>query len=364
MMLNPYNYSISGHLQNNLLASPMQAHLSSHYAANTNSLIHTYNDGITRLLRLSDKARMLTQQRLAADPNYTLGRGIGVKLAWEYEKLDFKLGGRGSEKWMSPHKEEILTTGKISGAEGHHAQNVADHPVEQSNPFNIKFYKNREDHLNKGHGGDFHNESDMPMIDRHKMVKNTKNKSVVKNEFKGAGIAAIIGFGTAATISYIIELSKNGISYETFKNATRTAFINGAIGAGFGTGSYLVYRGIELAADYAIKKMGIKLSEHALKGVKGSVAGGVLIAGTSVYGYLQLRKEGYSVQDSLIETGKQAAFPTVTLVLSICGGPIGITISTISTLGYMGYSIFMDSKLAKEIIILQLELLYLRALNK
>lgn len=65
---------------------------------------------------------------------------------------------------------------------------------------------------------------------------------------------------------------------------------------------------LSLAADYAIKKMGIKLSEHALKGVKGSVAGGVLIAGTSVYGYLQLRKEGYSVQDSLIETGKQACF--------------------------------------------------------
>lgn len=360
-MLKPYNYSLSGQLQNSLLTSPVQAQLSFTHTANSQSFVNTYNTGISRLLRLTDKAKILTQKRLSADPSYTLGRGIGVKLAWEYEKLDFQLGGRGSEKWMQPHKDELISKGRISGAEGHHAQNVADHPTKQSNPNNIKFYKNRESHLNQGHGGNFHNESDMPMIDRPKMVKNTRNKSIVKNELRGVGIAAIIGFGTTATMSYIIELSKNGVSYETFKEATTTATINGMVGAGLGVGTYLIHRGIGLATDYAVKKFGVQLSEQALKGVKGGVAGGLLIASTSVYEYWKLRKGGYCIQDSLIETGKQSAIPTVTLALSLYGGPVGKTIGIVTTLGYMVYSVyyeFMNQKLADELVKLQLELLY------
>ena len=361
MMSKPYN--ISELLENNLLTSPIQAHLSLHCAAKTNSLIHTYNKGITRLQGLSDKARTLTRQRLEADPNYTFGRGIGVKLAWEYEKLDLELGGKGSEEWMYSHKEEILTTGKVRGAQGHHAKNVANHPQEQSNPHNIKFYKNGENHRNQGHGGDFRNESNMPMIDRDKMVKNTKNKSIIKNELKGIRDAAIIGFAISATMSYIIELYRNDISYENFKDATRTATINGAKGAFLGIGSYTVYRGVDLAVEFIIKKIAVKAPDNVLKGVKGGVAGGILITGTSLYEYLQLRKEGYNHQDSLIETGKQAAFPTVTLILSLCG-PIGFTFGIFLTFGYMGYSFYTDSKLAKDLTRLQLELLYKKTLNK
>lgn len=368
MQIKPYRQNLSKQLHSNLLTSPMQAQISFHVAANTYSTLQTYTEGITRLMRLTEKARMLTQQRLAVDPNYTFGRGIGVKLAWEYEKLDFKLGGKGSESWMSGYKDEILQTGKVSGAEGHHAQNVADHPMEQSNPNNIKFYKNKEDHLNYGHGGDFHNESDMPMIDRPKMVKNTKDKTIAKNELKGVGIAAIIGMGTSVTMSYIIELSKNGISYESIKEATKVAAVNGLIGAGLGAGSYLLYRGIEIAVDYAIRKLAIQLSERALKGVKGGIPGGILIAGTSVYGYMQLRKEGYSIQDSLIETGKQSAYPTATLALSLCfPGPIGVGIGIVSTLGYMGYSIFEEycnQKLKEELLILQLNLMIIKMSQK
>ncbi len=365
MIIQPYNFNLAGRLQSNLVTSPIHAQMSSHVASNTLAFNTDFNQKYNHINMLSERGVMRTQQRLMSNPNYRGGRGIGVKNAWRYEQFDMEMGGSGSGgSWMFTKKDEIVTTGKAKGAEGHHAQNVADHPLEQSNPDNIIFFKDRKDHLQKGHGGDFHNESDMPMIDRKRMVRNTNTKRIIKNEIKGVGIAAIIGFGTTATMSYIIELSKNGISYETFKNASRTAAINGTIGAGFGIGSYLVYRGVELVADYAIKKMGIQLSEGALKGIKGGVAGGILIAGTSAYGYWQLRNEGYSVQDSLIETGIQSIFPTVTLALSLYGGPIGLTIGTVSTLGYMGYSLFMDNKIAKELILLQLELLYLRALKK
>ena len=368
MFFQPYNYSLSGQLQNNLIASPIHAQMSSYVAARTQNVIQTHASGLGRLMRLTEKARLLTQQRLAADPNYTLGRGIGVKLAWEYEKLDFQLGGRGSEKWMSSHKEEILHEGKVVGAEGHHRQNVADHPVEQSNPNNIKFYKNKEDHLNQGHGGDFHNESDMPMVDRPKIVTKTRNKTIVKNELKGAGIAAIIGFGTAASMSMIIELSKNGVSYESLKEASKLAIQNGAMGAGFGAFSYAIYRGVEVAVDSVISKYAISLSEKGLKGVKGGIAGGLIILGSSTYSYIQMRNEGYSVQDSILETGKQATFPVATLAASLYfGGPIGAGIGAVSTLGYMGYSLlvdYLDKKFMEELLIFQLEFFYNKMCGK
>ena len=39
---------------------------------------------------------------------------------------------------------------KVRGAEGHHQKNVADHPEDQGDPDNIKFYKSRKEHLEKG----------------------------------------------------------------------------------------------------------------------------------------------------------------------------------------------------------------------
>ena len=57
--------------------------------------------------------------------------------------------------------QEIKETGKVRGAEGHHQKNVADHPEDQGDPDNIKFYKSRKEHLEKGHNGDFHNSSDL-----------------------------------------------------------------------------------------------------------------------------------------------------------------------------------------------------------
>ena len=361
MLFQPYNYSLSGQLQNNLIVSPIQAHTSSYCAAQTSNFNTEFNTGFSRLSRLSENGMIRTQQRLAADPTYKGGRSIGVKNAWRWEKFDVQMGGGGSENWMAAYKDEILETGKIKGAQGHHARNVAHHPEDQANSNNIIIYRDEKEHRIKGHNGDFHNESDMPMVDRQKMVRRTNTKRVVKNETIGAGIAAIIGFGTAASMSMIIELSKNGVSYESLKEASKLAIQNGFMGAGFGTVSYAIYRGVEVAVDYTIKKYAIQLSEKGLKGVKGGVAGGLIIAGTSIYNYVQMRNEGYSVQDSLFETGKQAAYPTATLALSLYfSGPIGVGIGILSTLGYMGYCYLnehWDQKLMEELLILQLDLM-------
>ena len=84
---------------------------------------------------------------LANDPGYKGARNDGVKLAWDYEKADVEMGGRGSSKWNNSQRQEIKDTGRVRGAEGHHQKNVSDHPEDQGDPDNIKFYKSKKEHL-------------------------------------------------------------------------------------------------------------------------------------------------------------------------------------------------------------------------
>lgn len=129
------------------------------------------------------------------------------------------MGGSGSANWNKSQQQEILENGSIRGAEGHHQRNVADHPYDQANPDNIKFYESRQEHLQNGHNGDWRNESDAPMIDKDEMLRHTNRKRVIGNELKGVGIAAIIGFATGASIGFIVTLAQNGLSPESFKLA-------------------------------------------------------------------------------------------------------------------------------------------------
>lgn len=66
--------------------------------------------------RLQDKVN----DKLATDPNYTGSRNDGVSLAWEYEKADIEMGGRGSNNWNESEQQDILSRGTVRGAEGHH----------------------------------------------------------------------------------------------------------------------------------------------------------------------------------------------------------------------------------------------------
>lgn len=156
---------------------------------------------------------------LAKDSEYTGARNDAVKLAWDYEKADVEMGGRGSSDWDDAQCQEIKETGKVRGAEGHHQKNVADHPEDQGDPDNIKFYKSRKEHLEKGHNGDFHNSSDAPKIDKDKMLKKTNSKRVFRNEIKGIGIAAAIGIGVGFTIGFAVSLAQTGVTPDSIKYA-------------------------------------------------------------------------------------------------------------------------------------------------
>ena len=63
-------------------------------------------------------------------------------------------------------KERIAKeNGKIKGYEGHHINNVKDHPELARNPDNIKFLKGRREHLDE-HGGNFKNKTSGDLINR------------------------------------------------------------------------------------------------------------------------------------------------------------------------------------------------------
>ena len=123
-----------------------------------------YNSLLDVLMTRRAELAQTVQNNLSHNPNYIGSRNAGVKLAWQYEKADIELGGNGSANWSYDEKQQILNskTGTVSGVEGHHQKNVADHPEYQADPDNIKFYRTKEEHLQNGHDGNFQNGATQP----------------------------------------------------------------------------------------------------------------------------------------------------------------------------------------------------------
>jgi len=160
---------------------------------------NTYNKQFIEIMkRLTDQRNDIQQkvnEALAKNPNDTSNRQAGVRLARQYEQAEILMGGKGTADWSDSEMEEFKKTGTVRGSEGHHINNVADHPDQQGNPDNIRIAKDREEHQ-KMHGGDFRNKTEGDLIDRDKRLKDTNNRRVIKNELSGLGMAAAIGFGT------------------------------------------------------------------------------------------------------------------------------------------------------------------------
>lgn len=306
-------------------------------------------------------------EKLATDPNYTGARQNGVSLAWEYEKADIEMGGRGSNNWNESEQQDILSRGTVRGAEGHHQKNVADHPEYQADPDNIKFYRSKKEHLQKGHDGDWKNESDAPKIDKEEMLKNTNRKRVIKNELRGAGLAALIGFATGASIGFIVSLAQNGISPESIKGALKDGGIFGVEGATLSIVSYGISRlvgGIATSAlTGVLTKLGIDVTENIANACNMGAVGSIVIIATSIYSYIKLRQQGMSVNDSLSCLGKQmvisvASLAATVIVQSVYGGPasiaVGVGISAIM-LSYSMYNIYHNKVLADRIQVYSIE---------
>lgn len=293
-----------------------------------------------------DKIAAKVAQGLANDPSYTGARGDGVSLAWKYEKADIMMGGSGSENWSPEEQQEIKdnisidgdnTRGGVRGAEGHHQKNVADHPEDQGDPDNIKFYRSRKEHLEQGHDGDWSNESDAPKTDKNAMLEKTNSKRVFKNELRGIGIAAAIGIGVGFTIGFAVTLAQSGITPDSVK----AAFVNGAKGGaesgvlsviGYGVGRTIGETAVA-AVTGLLGNIGIEVTENISKLCSMGVVGTMMVAVFSVYQFAKLKLKGVTTHDALVQVGKQALFSLSLLAVSIvvqgvCGGCAGIIVST------------------------------------
>ena len=311
-----------------------------------------YNTQLSSYIEIFREERGRIAQKvtegLSNDPSYTGARGDGVNLAWKYEQADIEMGGNGSAKWNQRQKQEIRDTGKVRGAEGHHQQNVSDHPTEQGNPNNIKFYKSRKEHLEKGHDGDFRNESNAKMIDKDKMLRNTNHKRIIKTELSGLGIAVSIGATVGFTIGFSVSLAQNGISPESLK----CAFVEG--------GKSCISSAIQSALSYGIGRTVGQLASQAVEGILTNigieitknislmcymgVVGVLTIAVFSVYQLLKLIRQGVAVKEALIQVGKQALFSLSLLAVSIVAqgiwlGSAGIIVSISIGIILISYSV-------------------------
>ena len=91
-------------------------------------------------------------------------RQKAVKDAWKAERAKVKRTGEGSRDWSESEIEELKTTGKVKGYEGHHINSVNGNEHMAGDPNNIKFVT-PEEHLAE-HSGSFHNETKGDLIIR------------------------------------------------------------------------------------------------------------------------------------------------------------------------------------------------------
>lgn len=344
-----------------LMAVPMQSVNVFSVMQVTNNFNTECNNFLNELGRMKGNLQSAVIERLSIDPNFTSYRRKGVDLAWKYEQADVRMGGTGSANWDKFQQQEILHNCTVRGAEGHHQKNVANHPYDQTNPDNIKFYKSKHEHLQEGHNGDWHNESNASLIDKEEMLNHTNKRRVINNELKGVGLAALIGFATGASIGFIVTLAQNGLSSETFKSAAIEGGKVGLEGMAFGVIGHIASRTIgELATNAMtglLANVGVELTEKLAKVCNMGIVGSIIIVTSSIYQFVCLKRSGYSTEECLMRVCKQAlmsvgALVVTAMVQAILGtGPailVGVSIAAI-TLSYSMYQIHHNKALAKKI---------------
>jgi hypothetical protein len=330
------------------ITSAAFANISLASASTTNAFNSQLSSYLNALNAQRDRLTQKVVEGLTNNPSYVGARSDGVKLAWDYEAADIDMGGKGSANWDKNQRIEISETGKVRGAEGHHQKNVADHPEHQADPDNIKFYKNRKDHLENGHDGDFHNETDGQLIDKNKMLKITNLKRVIKNELTGLGIAVAIGLGVGLSISVAISLAQSGVTPDSVKVALIQGVNDGLEAGVLSAVSYGVGRTIGQLATQAvngfIQNLGVTLTENLTQVINMGVVGGLTIVVFSAYQFIKLKKSGLSTREALVQVGKQALFSISLLAVSmaaqaVLGGAAGIVVSISIGVIFISYSV-------------------------
>lgn len=283
----------------------------------TMSTNNGYNAQINEYLKKLNKLRADDAQRYNLSSPNQAARNMGVKRAWMYEKADIEIGGSGSANWSAEEKAQILKHDSVRGAEGHHQQNVSDHPEQQANPDNIKFYKTKDEHLQDGHDGNWDNESNKPLTDKNKMLEKSNSKRVFKNELKGLGLAVAIGSAVGLTIGFITTLAQSGITPDTLKLATIEGLKSGAESGMLSAVGYGIGEVTSQAISGVLKNTGITIAENISKMVNMVVVGALTIVVFSTYQFIKLKLKGVATREALIQTGKQALFSLSLLAVSI-----------------------------------------------
>lgn len=91
-------------------------------------------------------------------------RRAGVRAAWNAEADLIRRTGEGSRNWSDAQIDDILTTGRVRGYEGHHIFNVTKYPHLAADPRNVRFGTRRE-HF-EWHDNDWRRETTGELIER------------------------------------------------------------------------------------------------------------------------------------------------------------------------------------------------------
>lgn len=334
------------------LSSTLSATTSLAYGNVTTAFNNQLNGFLTDLNSKRASVNAELQQELARNPNFKGLRSRGVSLAWEYERADVTMGGRGTVEggWNDIEAQQIRETGKakvydpyyneVRTPEGHHINNVADHPDLQANPDNIRFYRSREGHVNEGHHGDVNNPSSGELIDKNAKLIETNRQRVIHNELRGIAISAGIGFGIGFALSAIAELAIKGVSStnlgELIVNSTKTGVETAFISTlGYGAGRL---------ATFGLTKIGVDVMHGAGAIMNFAAIGFAAVIVISLYQYSKLRANGVDKETAKSQVRKQSLFSISTLCVSmiaqgIYGGYAGIIVSTSIGLLYFGYNV-------------------------
>lgn len=344
MALSLYQYERQYKSKNNTNFSSMTTGLISanHFGTIVTGFNSQYNGFVNSLRVERSEITEKLAGKLAENPSFVGMRNDGVNLAWKYEQADVQMGGKGSADWTEEQRQEILDHGKVRGAEGHHGKNVADHPEDQADPDNIKFYKSRNQHLEEGHDGNWQNESDMPKTDKEAMLRRTNQRRVVKKELEGIALSAAIGFGVGASIEVISTLAREGVSIRT----VRLAFVNGLKAglksAAFAVGSHVLARVI----NFALQKVpGISAAWANVIGTP------IVMAIFSAIEFFILKKNGFTTMDAIKQVIKDAAIRLVIWAISFIPYA-GSYISLAANLAYTAFGFVKehhDARFDKEL---------------
>ena len=116
--------------------------------------------------RVTPKYYIVNGKKLTEAQFFTL-RKKAVNDAWKKEKELVQKTGKGTRDWTEAEKQELLSTDRVKGYEGHHMKSAEVYPDLAGSSDNIQFLQGRKmvvnEHIN-AHGGNYHNPTHGPYL--------------------------------------------------------------------------------------------------------------------------------------------------------------------------------------------------------